>query len=209
MAMLQDPSRKYRPFPQVALADRRWPGRTIARPPRWLSTDLRDGNQAIVDPMDAVKKNRFFDLLVEIGLKEIEIGFPAAGQTEFDFISGLVSSGKIPDDVIVQVLTQSREDLIRTSFASLEGAIATLTPDQFTELTRFRQNVQGLDADIAQTRSGLDAKVSTFVGTATGQWVELDASLARARSAARPSFPTLALTRCCGWSSSTTPHTGV
>jgi 2-isopropylmalate synthase len=122
MAMLQDPSRKYRPFAQVPLPDRQWPGRTISRPPRWLSTDLRDGNQAIVDPMDAVKKNRFFDLLVEIGVKEIEIGFPAAGQTEFDFIFGLVKSGRIPDDVIVQVLTQSREDLIRTSFASLEGA---------------------------------------------------------------------------------------
>ena len=122
MAMLHDPSRKYRPFPQVPLPDRQWPSRTITQPPRWLSTDLRDGNQAIVDPMDAVKKNRFFDLLVEIGVKEIEIGFPAAGQTEFDFISGLVNSGKIPGDVIVQVLTQSREDLIRTSFASLEGA---------------------------------------------------------------------------------------
>ena len=124
MAMLSDPSAKYRPFPQVPLPDRQWPGRTITRPPRWLSTDLRDGNQAIVDPMDAVKKNRFFDLLVEIGLKEIEIGFPAAGQTEFDFISSLVRAGRIPDDVIVQVLTQSREDLIRTSFASLEGARA-------------------------------------------------------------------------------------
>jgi len=122
MAMLSDPSRKYRPFPQVPLPDRQWPSRTITRPPRWLSTDLRDGNQAIVDPMDAVKKNRFFDMLVEIGVKEIEIGFPAAGQTEFDFISALVRSGRIPDDVIVQVLTQSREDLIRTSFASLEGA---------------------------------------------------------------------------------------
>jgi 2-isopropylmalate synthase len=122
MAMLHDPSRKYRPFPQVPLPDRQWPARTITQPPRWLSTDLRDGNQAIVDPMDAVKKNRFFDLLVEIGVKEIEIGFPAAGQTEFDFISGLVKSGNIPDRVIVQVLTQSREDLIRTSFASLEGA---------------------------------------------------------------------------------------
>ena len=122
MAMLQDPSRKYRPFPQVPLPDRQWPSRTITQPPRWLSTDLRDGNQAIVDPMDAVKKNRFFAMLVEIGVKEIEIGFPAAGQTEFDFISALVKSGKIPDDVIVQVLTQSREDLIRTSFQSLEGA---------------------------------------------------------------------------------------
>ena len=122
MAMLSDPSRKYRPFPQVPLPDRQWPSRAITRPPRWLSTDLRDGNQAIVDPMDAVKKNRFFDMLVEIGVKEIEIGFPAAGQTEFDFISTLVRSGRIPDDVIVQVLTQSREDLISTSFASLEGA---------------------------------------------------------------------------------------
>ena len=126
MAMLSDPSRKYRPFPQVPLPDRQWPARTIMHPPRWLSTDLRDGNQAIVDPMDAVKKNRFFDLLVEIGLKEIEVGFPSAGQTEFDFIQGLVRSDKIPDDVIVQVLTQSREDLIRTSFQSLEGARAAI-----------------------------------------------------------------------------------
>jgi 2-isopropylmalate synthase len=122
MAMLKDPSRKYRPFPQVPLPDRQWPSRTITQPPRWLSTDLRDGNQAIVDPMDAVKKNRFFDTLVEIGVKEIEVGFPSAGLTEFDFISSLVKSGRIPDDVIVQVLTQSREDLIRTSFDSLQGA---------------------------------------------------------------------------------------
>ena len=90
MTMLTEPGRKDRPFPPIDLPDRQWPGRTITRPPRWLSTDLRDGNQAIVDPMDAVKKNRFFDLLLEIGIKEIEVGFPAAGQTEFDFISGLV-----------------------------------------------------------------------------------------------------------------------
>jgi 2-isopropylmalate synthase len=122
MTMLKEPGRKYRPFPPINLPDRQWPSRTINAPPRWLSTDLRDGNQAIVDPMDAVKKNRFFDLLVEIGVKEIEIGFPAAGQTEFDFISGLVHSNRIPDDVIVQVLTQARADLIQRSFESLEGA---------------------------------------------------------------------------------------
>lgn len=122
MPMLSSPGEKYRPFPQIVLPDRQWPSRTITAPPRWLSTDLRDGNQSIIDPMDAVKKNRFFDILVEIGLKEIEIGFPAAGATEFDFISSLVKSGRIPDDVTVQVLTQSREDLIRTSFESLEGA---------------------------------------------------------------------------------------
>ena len=122
MTMMQQTAGKYRPFPAIDLPDRQWPARTITAPPRWLSTDLRDGNQAIVDPMDAVKKNRFFDLLVDIGVKEIEVGFPSAGSTEFEFISGLVRSGRIPDDVVVQVLTQSREDLIRTSFDSLDGA---------------------------------------------------------------------------------------
>ena len=122
MTMLRNPSSKYRPFPQVNLPDRQWPSRTITQPPRWLSTDMRDGNQALIDPMDAEKKTRFFDLLLKVGLKEIEVGFPSAGATEFDFISGLVKSEKIPDDVFVQVLTQSREELIRTSFESLEGA---------------------------------------------------------------------------------------
>ena len=126
MTMLTEPGRKYRPFPAVNLPDRQWPNKTIAHPPRWLSTDLRDGNQAIVDPMDAVKKNRFFDLLVQVGVKEIEIGFPAAGQTEFDFIQGLVRSDRIPDDVTVQVLTQARKDLIQRSFESLEGARAAI-----------------------------------------------------------------------------------
>ncbi|TAD80520.1 MAG: 2-isopropylmalate synthase, partial [Sphingomonadales bacterium] len=126
MPMLTEPSVKYRPFGQINLPDRQWPSRLITRAPRWLSTDLRDGNQSIIDPMDAVKKRRFFDLLVEIGLKEIEVGFPSAGATEFDFISGLVQSDAIPNDVVVQVLTQSREDLIRTSFASLEGARAAI-----------------------------------------------------------------------------------
>ncbi|PZT85427.1 MAG: 2-isopropylmalate synthase [Citromicrobium sp.] len=122
MPMLSNPDVKYRAFPQVELPDRQWPTRTISAPPRWLSTDLRDGNQSIIDPMDAHKKTRFFDLLVEVGIKEIEVGFPSAGKTEFDFISNLVQSGRIPDDVTVQVLTQSREDLIRTSFHSLSGA---------------------------------------------------------------------------------------
>ena len=122
MPMLNDPSRKYSPFPPIDLPDRQWPSRTIIKAPRWLSTDLRDGNQAIVDPMDHVKKTRFFDLLLEIGFKEIEVGFPAAGQTEFDFISGLVRSGRVPEDVRIQVLTQSRADLIKRSFESLDGA---------------------------------------------------------------------------------------
>ncbi len=124
--MLSDPSRKYRPFPQVDLPDRQWPSRTITQAPRWLSTDLRDGNQALIDPMGAEKKQRFFDLLVKVGIKEIEVGFPSAGATEFDFISGLVQSGRVPDDVILQVLTQSRKDLIDTSFESLRGSRAAI-----------------------------------------------------------------------------------
>ncbi len=124
--MLKDPSRKYAAFGRVDLPDRQWPAALIESAPRWLSTDLRDGNQSIIDPMDAVKKQRFFDLLIEVGVKEIEIGFPSAGATEFDFISGLVRSDAVPDDVTVQVLTQAREDLIRTSFASLEGARAAI-----------------------------------------------------------------------------------
>ncbi|MEP0191123.1 MAG: 2-isopropylmalate synthase [Erythrobacter sp.] len=126
MSMLSDPSRKYRAFAPINLPDRQWPSQVITSPPRWLSTDLRDGNQSIIDPMDAVKKRRFFDLLIEVGVKEIEVGFPSAGATEFDFISGLVQSGAVPEDVLVQVLTQSREDLIRTSFESLRGTHAAI-----------------------------------------------------------------------------------
>lgn len=122
MTMLKDPSVKYRPFPLIDLPNRQWPSRTITKAPRWLSTDMRDGNQSLIDPMDADKKQRFFDLLVKVGLKEIEVGFPSAGATEYDFIRGLVDGGHIPDDVFVQVLTQSREDLIKTSFESLAGA---------------------------------------------------------------------------------------
>jgi len=120
--MLTDPSQKYRPFPQVDLPNRQWPGAVITSPPRWLSTDLRDGNQSLIDPMNAEKKRRFFDLLLKVGVKEIEVGFPASGATDFDFIAGLVRDGVIPDDVFPQVLTQAREDLIATTFESLRGA---------------------------------------------------------------------------------------
>lgn len=120
--MLRDPSIKYRPFPTINLPDRQWPSRVIDKAPRWLSTDMRDGNQALIDPMDAEKKTRFFDLICRVGIKEIEVGFPSAGATEFDFISGLVRDGRIPDEVTVQVLTQARRDLIETTFDSLSGA---------------------------------------------------------------------------------------
>ena len=120
--MLTDPSQKYRAFPQVDLPNRQWPSQVITKAPRWLSTDMRDGNQSLIDPMNAEKKRRFFDLLLKVGVKEIEVGFPSAGATEFDFISGLVKEGAIPDDVMPQVLTQARADLIATTFESLRGA---------------------------------------------------------------------------------------
>ncbi len=119
--MLRNPSAKYRPFAPIPLADRQWPSRTITRPPTWCSVDLRDGNQALIEPMDAARKWRMFDTLVELGFKEIEVGFPAASQTDFDFVRDLIDRRRIPDDVTVQVLTQAREDLISRTFESLKG----------------------------------------------------------------------------------------
>ena len=145
MTMLKNPSVKYRPFPQVDLPDRQWPSRTIDKAPRWLSTDMRDGNQSLIDPMDAEKKSRFFDLLLKVGMKEIEVGFPSAGATEYDFIRGLVDSGRIPDDVFVQVLTQSREDLIKTSFESLAGAKQAIVHVYNAVSPLWRNVVFGMD----------------------------------------------------------------
>jgi len=116
------PCHRYRPFPAVNLPDRTWPSRTITTAPRWLSTDLRDGNQALIDPMNAARKQAMFDLLVKMGYKEIEVGFPAASQTDFDFIRSLIEGGAIPGDVCISVLTQAREELIERTVQSLAGA---------------------------------------------------------------------------------------
>ena len=116
------PCHRYRPFPAVDLPDRQWPARTITAAPRWLSTDLRDGNQALIDPMNAARKQAMFDLLVRLGYKEIEVGFPAASQTDFDFIRSLIDSGSVPDDVRISVLTQAREELIERTVTCLAGA---------------------------------------------------------------------------------------
>jgi 2-isopropylmalate synthase len=116
------PCHRYRPFPAVDLPDRQWPTRRITAAPRWLSTDLRDGNQALIDPMNAARKQAMFDLLVRMGYKEIEVGFPAASQTDFDFIRSLIESGSVPDDVRISVLTQAREELIERTVTSLIGA---------------------------------------------------------------------------------------
>jgi 2-isopropylmalate synthase len=116
------PCNRYRAFPAVDLPDRTWPERTTTRAPRWLSTDLRDGNQALIDPMNSERKHAMFDLLVRMGYKEIEVGFPAASQTDFDFVRELIEGGKVPDDVRISVLTQAREELIERTVQSLVGA---------------------------------------------------------------------------------------
>ncbi|KJS26174.1 MAG: 2-isopropylmalate synthase, partial [Pseudomonas sp. BRH_c35] len=122
MTMLKNPSKKYRAFPAIDIPDRTWPSKSITQAPIWLSSDLRDGNQSLIEPMDAAKKMRFFKTLVQVGIKEIEVGFPSASQTDFDFVRELIEGGHIPDDVTIQVLTQAREDLITRTFESLKGA---------------------------------------------------------------------------------------
>jgi len=117
-----DPTVKYRPFAPVGLRGRTWPDKVITTPPLWCSVDLRDGNQALIEPMDAARKRRMFDLLVKTGFKEIEVGFPAASQTDFDFVRDLIERNLIPDDVTIQVLTQARNELIERTFESLRGA---------------------------------------------------------------------------------------
>ncbi len=117
-----DPSSKYPPYAPVDLADRTWPSKTITTPPLWCSVDLRDGNQALIEPMGSERKLRLFKLLVAIGFKEIEVGFPAASQTDYDFVRHLIDNNLVPEDVTLQVLTQSRRELIERSFESLVGA---------------------------------------------------------------------------------------
>jgi len=116
------PCHRYTPFKPVDLPDRTWPNKVMTKAPRWLSTDLRDGNQALIDPMSPTRKRAMFDLLVKMGYKEIEVGFPSASQTDFDFVRELIEGGKIPQDVRISVLTQAREDLIERTIQSLEGA---------------------------------------------------------------------------------------
>ncbi|MDE3720097.1 2-isopropylmalate synthase [Nocardiopsis sp. N85] len=116
------PFQRYAPFKSIDLPDRTWPSKTITEAPRWLSTDLRDGNQALIEPMDPARKREMFQLLVKMGYKEIEVGFPAASQTDFDFVRSLIEDGLIPDDVQISVLTQAREDLIERTVQSLIGA---------------------------------------------------------------------------------------
>ncbi|WP_284338086.1 2-isopropylmalate synthase [Comamonas sp. NoAH] len=169
--MLQNPASKYQPFVPVRLTDRTWPDATVSKPPVWCSVDLRDGNQALIEPMDIERKIRMFEQLVKIGFKEIEVGFPSASQIEFDFMRKLIEEKRIPDDVTVQVLTQAREHLIRRTFEALEGVpraivhlynatapvmrrvVLNMSEDEIVELAR--SNAQ-LFKDIAAEHPGTD-----------------------------------------------------
>ncbi|MDN7177959.1 2-isopropylmalate synthase [Caballeronia sp. SEWSISQ10-4 2] len=145
--MMRNPSEKYRPFPQVKLNGRRWPTRTIERAPIWMSTDLRDGNQALIDPMSIDAKLEFFEMLVAVGFKEIEVGFPSASQTDFDFVRKLITENRIPADVTIEVLVQSRQDLIERTFEAVEGASRVIVHLYNAISPSFRKIVFGMSKE--------------------------------------------------------------
>jgi 2-isopropylmalate synthase len=120
--MLKDPSKRYRPFAPIDLPNRQWPSRTLDTVPAWCSTDLRDGNQALFEPMSRETKKRLFKTLVQVGLKEIEVGFPSASDTDFQTVRDLIEEKLIPDDVTIMVITQAREELIKRTVESRGGA---------------------------------------------------------------------------------------
>lgn len=152
------PFHRYRPYEQVDLPDRRWPDRRITAAPRWLSTDLRDGNQALIDPMTPDRKREMFDLLVKMGYKEIEVGFPASGETDFTFVRSLIEGGAIPEDVTISVLTPARGELIERTVESLRGApratvhLYNATAALFREVVfrGTREDVRGIAVDGAR-----------------------------------------------------------
>lgn len=168
--MLTQPAAKYRPFPVIDLPDRQWPSRQLTQAPRWLSTDLRDGNQALATPMDSARKLEFWQLLLRCGFKEIEVAFPAASQTDFDFVRLLIEQKHIPDDVAIQVLTQARSDLIDRTFDALRGApnaiihLYNATAPLFRERV-FRQSkaeiIELACAGARQIRAGCEAQKDT------------------------------------------------
>jgi 2-isopropylmalate synthase len=145
--MLKNPASKYAAFQPVRLSDRTWPDAQITQAPIWLSTDLRDGNQALIEPMDGARKLQMFQALVKIGFKEIEVGFPSASQTEFDFVRKLIEENLIPEDVTIQVLTQAREHLIERTFESLRGAKRAIVHLYNACAPIMRRVVLGMDED--------------------------------------------------------------
>jgi 2-isopropylmalate synthase len=172
MPMLQQPAAKYRAFVPVRLADRRWPDAVISRPPQWCSVDLRDGNQALIEPMDPARKLRLFETLVRIGFKQIEVGFPSASQADFDFVRQLIERRRIPDDVTIQVLTQARDHLIERTFEALVGVPRAIVHLYNATAPVMRQVVLGLDQDgIVELATAQARQLSDFAARQPGtQW---------------------------------------
>jgi len=164
------PKNRYSSFVPVQLNDRTWPAKQMTKAPQWCSVDLRDGNQALIDPMDVPRKLAMFNLLVKMGYKEIEVGFPSASQTDFDFVPKIIEDGLIPDDVTIQVLTQARENLIRRTYESLVGAKQAVVHLYNSTSTLQRRVVFGLDKEGIKKIAVDGAKlckelVSTIPGT--------------------------------------------
>ncbi len=159
------PIHRYRPFPPIDLPDRTWPTTVMTKAPQWCAVDLRDGNQALIDPMTPARKRRMFDLLVAMGYKEIEVGFPAASQTDFDFVREIIEQDHIPDDVRIQVLTQARPELIARTFESVEGAPSALVHLYNSTSTLQRRVVFGLD------RKGI-TRIATDGAEEVARWAE-------------------------------------
>jgi 2-isopropylmalate synthase len=188
--MMQEPSPKYRPFSPVGLFDRQWPNRVVGKPPIWMSTDLRDGNQALFEPMNADRKMRMFKMLCQIGFKEIEVGFPSASETDFNFVRTLIDAKHIPADVTIEVLTQAREHLIHRTMESIKGARRAIVHIYNATSKPFRDIVFGMSktevvamavdavklakelaAELPETEIVLEYSPETFTAT------ELDFSL--------------------------------
>ena len=192
------PYGRYQPFVPIDLSDRTWPAKTITEAPRWCAVDLRDGNQALIDPMTPARKLAMFQLLVSMGYKEIEVGFPSASQTDFDFVRQLIEGDLIPDDVVIQVLTQCREPLIDRTFESLVGAKRAIVHFYNSTSTLQRRVVFGLDkdgiTDIATQGARLCMKYAeihtpdTLISTSTRRSpTPAPSSTTRSRSARRSS----------------------
>src|SRR6195952_581477 len=159
------PVNRYSSFPPIDLADRSWPTKVISKAPQWCAVDLRDGNQALIDPMTPARKRRMFDLLVAMGYKEIEVGFPAASQTDFDFVREIIEQDLVPEDVRIQVLTQARPELIARTFEAVEGAPSAIVHLYNSTSTLQRRVVFGLD------RKGI-ANIATNGAEEVARWAE-------------------------------------
>ena len=161
---------KYNPYPPVNIKNRSWPNNTIKKAPIWCSVDLRDGNQALVEPMDSIRKMRMFKQLIEMGFKEIEVGFPSASETDFNFVRELINNNQIPSDVTIQVLTQSRKPLIERTIESLDGcknAIVHLYNSTSTLQRKvvFKESMEGVKKIAADGAKLIIDKISKLKGS--------------------------------------------